>query len=341
MAFTITLRPSGLQFAAPEGSTILDAAESAGVALPYGCRSGSCGACRGQVIEGNIERGIEDRFALSEQDRAKGYVLLCMATAHSDAVIGIDDVRRMNPIVVRTMPARIAGIEHAAPDVLVVTLKLPSAESFDFRAGQYVELLFKDGERRAFSLANAPHEQGIAQLHIRLAPDSYSARMFTQVLKVRDVLRLEGPLGSFHLNEDSKKPIIMLAGGTGFAPIKSILDDMARRGIRREVHLYRGSRDRAGLYMPELVERWTRTLADFHHVDVLSDPTPACDWKGRTGLVHHAVLEDVANLAGYEVYACGAVAMVEAAHRDFTARGLPEEAFFADAFTPAKPRNAL
>lgn len=339
MAFTITLQPSGLQFAVPEGSTILDAAENAGVALPYGCRNGSCGACRGKVIEGDIKRGIEDRFALTDDERAQGYLLLCAATAQSDGVIHVDDVRRMSPIVVRTMPARIAGIEQAAPDVLVVTLKLPSAESFDFRAGQYVELLFKDGERRAFSLANPPHERGFVQLHIRLAPGSYSARMFTEVLKVRDVLRLEGPLGTFHLNEDSTKPIIMLAGGTGFAPIKSILDDMARRGIRREVHLYRGSRDRAGLYMSELVERWSRSLADFHHADVLSDPTSACAWSGRTGFVHRAVLEDFSDLSAYEVYACGAVAMVEAAHRDFIAHGLSEEAFFADAFTPAKPKK--
>lgn len=339
MAFTITLQPSGLQFAVAEGSTILDAAEHAGVALPYGCRNGSCGACKGKVVMGQVERGIEDRFSLSDDERADGYVLMCAAAVHSDAVVRVDDVGRMAPIVIKTVPVRISAIERAAPDVLVVTFKLPSAESFDFRAGQYVELLFKDGERRAFSLANAPFEKGSIQVHIRLSPGSYSARMFTEVLKVKDILRIEGPMGSFHLNDASKKPIIMLAGGTGFAPIKSILDDMAHHGTRREVHLYRGSRDRAGLYMAHLEDEWTKAIPGFRHVHVLSDPTLACAWSGRTGLAHLAVLEDFVDLVKYEVYACGAVAMVEAAHRDFIARGLPPEAFFADAFTPAPPKK--
>lgn len=338
MAFNITLQPSGLQFAADEDCTILDAAEKAGVALPYGCRGGSCGTCKGKVLEGNIERGIEDRFALTDEERASACMLLCVAQPHSDAVIEIADVGRVGDVVVKTLPSRITSIERVAPDVLLVTLKLPATESFGFRAGQYIELLFKDGERRAFSLANAPHEQGYVQLHIRLAEGSYSTRVFTEVLKERDILRFEGPLGAFHLNV-STKPIIMVAGGTGFAPIKTLLDDMAYRGIKREVHLYRGSRDRAGLYLPQLAERWARTIPGFTQVPVLSDPTPACAWNGRTGFVHQAVLEDFADLSGYEVYVCGAVAMVEAARHDFIARGLPSEAFFADAFTPAPAKK--
>ena len=335
MAFTITLQPSGLSFAAAEDNTILDSAERAGIALPYGCRGGSCGACKGRVIEGNIERGIEDQFALTDVERADGCMLLCAARPHSDAVIEIADVGRMGDIVIKTLPSRIAAIERAAPDVLVITLKLPATESFDFRAGQYIELLFKTGERRAFSLANAPHEKGFVQLHIRLAEGSFSSHMFSEVLKVKDIIRFEGPLGSFHLNADSNKPIILLAGGTGFAPIKAILDDMAHKGSQREVHLYRGSRDRAGLYLPQLVQQWAASLTGFSHVPVLSDATPACDWRGRTGLVHQAVLEDFADLSGFEVYACGAPVMVDAARREFGRHGLPTDAFFADAFTPA------
>ena len=335
MAFNITLQPSGLQFAAADGSTILEAAETAGIALPYGCRSGNCGSCKGKVREGNVDRGSEDPLALTEEERAAGFLLLCGAKPRSDAIIEIPSVVRAGDIVVKTLPSRIASLERVAPDVLVVTLTLPATASFDFRAGQYITLLFKDGARRDFSLANAPHEQGQVQLHIRLAEGSFSTRMFTEVLKERDILRIEGPLGTFHLDFGSTKPIIMLAGGTGFAPIKAILDDMAHQGIRREVHLYRGARDRTGLYLPQLPEQWAATIPHFTHVPVLSDPTPADNWDGRTGLVHEAVLEDFADLSGFEVYACGAMAMVEAAHRDFSARGLPPDAFFADAFTPA------
>lgn len=339
MAFTVTLQPSGLQFEAAPDHSILDAAEKAGVALPYGCRGGNCGACKGKLIEGRLERGTEAPFALTDEERASGCMLLCTAKPLSDAVIEIANTVRTGNIVVKILPARIAAIERAAPDVLTITFKLPATESFDFYAGQYIELLFADGERRAFSLASAPHEHGLVQLHIRLSAGSYSSRMFTEVLKEGDLLRLEGPLGAFHLNPDSTKPIIMLGGGTGFAPIKSILDDMAHKGIAREVHFYRGSRDRAGLYLPLLAEKWEETLPNFHYVPVLSDPTQDCAWTGRTGLVHEAVLQDFADLSGFEVYACGAVAMVEAAHRDFLAHGLPTDAFFADAFTPAPKKT--
>lgn len=244
-------------------------------------------------------------------------------------------LRPSGSIVARTLSARIAALEQVAPNVLIVTLELPPTESFDFRAGQYITLLFDGGERRDFSLANAPHERGQVQLHIRLAEGSLSARMFTKVLKLHDILRFEGPIGSFHLNPESTKPIILLAGSTGFAPVKSILDDMAYRGIRRKVHLYRGARDRAELYLPHLAEQWAKTIPNFTQVPVLSEPTPACHWTGRTGLVHQAVLQDFADLSAFEVYGCGAVAMLEAARRDFIAHGLPSEAFFADAFTAA------
>lgn len=339
MAFNVTLQPSGLNFPVAEDATILEAAEKAGITLSYGCRGGSCGTCKGKVIEGKLERGSEDQFALTDAERATGYALLCQAHARSDLVLEAADVVRLGDIVVKTLPSRIMSIERAAPDVLIVTLKLPASEVFDFRAGQYIELMFKDGERRAFSLANAPHEQGFVQLHIRLTSGSYSARMFTEVLKERDILRFEGPLGTFQLNPASGKPMIMVAGGTGFSPIKSILDDMVHKGIQREVYLYRGSRDRAGLYLSNLSEQWATALTNFKYIPVLSDATPACSWNGRSGLVHQAVLEDFADLSGFEVYACGAVAMVDAARRDFLAHGLPLEAFFSDAFTPALPKK--
>ena len=335
MAFTINLRPSGLQFAADADSTVLDSAEKAGVNLPYGCRGGSCGACKGMVIEGDIERGIEDQFAMTEEERAAGFMLLCVAQPRSDAVIEVADVSRIGDIVVKTVPSRITSVERAAPDVLIVTLELPASEAFDFNAGQYITLMFKDGERRDFSLANAPHQRGFVQLHIKLNAGSYTAHMFNNVLKERDILRFEGPLGSFGLNTVSSKPMILLAGGTGFAPIKSILDHMVHRGIKRDVHLYRGAQDRAGLYLPDQHLQWILTFNHFDYVPVLSDATPGCQWTGRTGLVHQAVLDDFADLSRFEVYACGSPSMIDAARHDFAKHGLPTDAFFADAFTPA------
>jgi CDP-4-dehydro-6-deoxyglucose reductase len=335
MAFNVLLQPGGLSFPATEDVSILKSAEKAGLALPYGCRGGSCGSCKGKLLSGELEREDEDPFALSDDERAAGYALLCVARPLSDVTIEIAEVARIGEIVVKTMPSRITSIERVAPDVILVELKLPATEAFDFRAGQYIELIFKDGERRAFSLANAPHETGFIQLQIRLTEGSYATRMFTEVLKVRDILRFEGPLGNFRLNTESCKPMVMVAGGTGFAPIKAILDDMAQQGIERPVHLYRGSRDRTGLYLPQVHEQWQAALPGFHYVPVLSDATPACAWDGRTGLVHQAVLEDLSDLSGFEAYVCGAPVMIDAARRDFIARGLPPEAFFADAFTPA------
>jgi CDP-4-dehydro-6-deoxyglucose reductase len=214
-------------------------------------------------------------------------------------------------------------------------LKLPANERLQFLAGQYIEFLLPEGKRRAFSLANAPHEDDLLELHLRLIPGgAFTAQVFS-TMKVKDILRFEGPLGTFRLREESDKPMVMVAGGTGFAPIKALIEHAIHNHIKRPIALYWGAKNRAELYLPELPQQWAAAHPHITYVPVLSEPLPTDHWTGRTGFVHQAVLEDIADLSGYQAYVCGAPVMVEAALRDFTARGLPADEFFADVFSYA------
>lgn len=332
----ITLRPSGHVITALDTETILEAALREGFLLPYGCRNGACGSCKGKVIEGRIDHGQSQDGALPAAERGKGMALYCQARALSDLVIECREIGAARDIPVKTLPCRVQVLEHLAPDVMRIQLKLPAAERLQFLAGQYLDILLKDGTRRSLSIANAPHDDTLIELHLRNYGGPFSSHVFTQ-MKVKDILRFEGPLGSFYLREDSNKPAILLAGGTGFAPIKAIVEHAIHNNIKRPLTLYRGARSAADLYLDALPQAWAREHG-VNYVPVISDGTASDGWSGRRGLVHQAVLEDHADLSGFEVYACGAPLMIEAAKRDFiTLRALPESAFYADAFTPANP----
>jgi len=242
-------------------------------------------------------------------------------------------------IPVKTLPCRVHRMEKLAPDIIALWLKLPANERLQFIAGQYIEFILKDGGRRAFSLANAPHDDETLEVHIRLVPGGQITGHVFDGMKEKDILRFEGPLGTFYLREESTKPMILLAGGTGFAPIKSLVEHIIHSKIERPVHIYWGAKDKAGLYLPDLPQQWAAEHAQITFVPVLSDATAADQWSGRTGLVHKAVLEDFADLSGFQVYACGAPVMIDAAQKDFAAAGLPEEEFFADSFTFAPPKS--
>ena len=334
MPFQISLEPGGQHFAAAEDQTILEAALAAGLVLPYGCRDGACGACKGRVVSGAVDLGSVSAGALNDADRAAGMTLFCRAHARSDLVLEARNVSRAGDIPVKKLPCRVQRLTRTAPDVMILEVKLPASESFRFRAGQYVDFLLADGRRRSFSIANAPHQADHMELHVRLVPSGQFTEHVFDGMKERDILRFEGPLGSFGLREESARPIVMIAGGTGFAPIKSIVEHALHVGLTRPVTLYWGARHRAGLYLHELANSWHDTLAGFRYIPVLSEASADDSWRGRTGLVHHAVIEDLPDLSAYEVYACGAPAMIEAARRDLIDRcGLDEDAFFADAFT--------
>jgi CDP-4-dehydro-6-deoxyglucose reductase len=341
MAHQITIRNTGHQFTAEEDESILQAALNAGLVLPYGCRDGACGTCKGKLIEGTIDYGRYSASALSDAEKSAGSVLFCQARARGDVVIEAREVRKAGDIQVKTLPARVAKIDRAADDVVVVSLKLPASERLQFLPGQYLDILLRDGTRRSFSMGNAPHDDEFVQLHIRHVPGgSFTDHVFGK-MKERDILRFEAPLGTFFLREESPKPIVFVASGTGFAPIKSIIQSAFKRGIERPMTLYWGGRRPKDLYMNELAQKWAAEHPGFRYVPVVSEALAEDAWLGRTGFVHRAVMEDLPDLSGYQVYACGVPVMVNAAHQDFTREcGLPEEEFFSDSFTTAADKAA-
>ena len=338
MSFQITIQPSQHQFAAEADKTVLDAALAAGIVLPYSCRSGACSTCKAKVLSGSVEAGASPAQILSADEIEAGFTLLCQARATSDLVIESRELRLASDIQIRKIPSRVTAIQRPTSDVALLTLQLPATETFRFYAGQYIEVILKDGKRRSYSMANAPHAAASLELHVRhLSGGLFTDHVFgagATAMKEREILRLEGPFGSFFLREDSQLPIVMLASGTGFAPIKSIVEHMVHEKISRPITLYWGGRRPSDLYMNELVEQWAKTIPDFKYVPVISDALPEDHWAGRTGFVHRAVMQDFPDLSGHQVYACGAPIVVDSARREFVATcKLPEDAFFADSFT--------
>ncbi|MBN9420912.1 MAG: CDP-6-deoxy-delta-3,4-glucoseen reductase [Candidatus Accumulibacter sp. 66-26] len=346
MSFQVSIQPSQHSFSAEADETILEAALRHGLTLPYGCRDGACGACRGKVLAGTVEHGKAQPHALSEADRAAGLALFCCASAQSDLTIECKEVRALSDIPVKTLPARVQKLERVAPDVMLVELKLPASERLQFLAGQYIDILLKDGKRRAFSLANAPHDDACLQLHVRQVPGGQFTGHVFDAMKERDILRFNGPHGTFFLREDSDKPLLLVAGGTGFAPIKAIVEHAIAEQCTRPLSIYWGGRTRADLYLATLAEQWAAAHPHIRFVPVLSDATAADAWDGRSGFVHAAAMQDFPDLSAHQAYVCGSPAMVAAARRDFVAQcGLPEDEFFADSFdfandgAPDNPTN--
>ncbi len=337
MSYKLTILPGDHQIIVDdENTTLLEAATAAGLMLPHSCRDGVCGACKGKVITGTVDYGKHAADTLTDEEKAAGLALFCCARPTSDITIECTRVTRADDIPVKTLPCRVQEMTRAADDVMVLQLKLPASEKFLFRAGQYIDILLSGGKRRSFSIGNAPADAAHLELHIRRIPEGNFTQHVFSAMKVRDILRFEGPLGSFFLREDSDTPILLVAGGTGFAPIKGIVEHAIEQGMTRPMTLYWGSRDRAGLYMPGLAEGWAAQFPWFKFVPVLSDKTEDDHWQGREGLVHEAVMADLPDLSSYQVYACGAPAMIDAAQHDFITRcKLPADQFFADAFTYA------
>ncbi len=325
----VTVQPSGHTFEVQEGESVLTAALRQDLVLPYGCRNGACGSCKGRIVEGRVDYGIHQRKALTDEEKAQGKALFCQARPLTDLVVEARTIGAAKEVQVRTLPCRVQKLERVADDVMVIYLRLPANERLQFLAGQYIEFLLKDGSRRSFSMGNAPHDDELIQLHVRHVPGGqFTDHVFTR-MKQRDILRFEGPLGTFFLREDSQKPIVFVASGTGFAPIKSIIEHALRKNLARPMTLYWGGRRPKDLYMDVLARQWP-----IRYVPVVSDALPEDNWSGRTGFVHRAVMQDFPDLSGYQVYACGVPVMVDAARRDFVQQcRLPEDEFYADSFT--------
>jgi len=339
MSLTVTLKPAERSFTVDRDERILAAAIRQGIGLPYGCRDGACGSCKSRLLEGRVIHGAHQSKALSADEESAGFILTCCATPQTDCVVEARSVPGAGEFPILKLPSRVMAIDKPSPDVAVLKLQLPANQNLQYRAGQYVEFILRDGARRSYSMANAPHLLGTPpaiELHIRHMPGGKFTDHVFGAMKEKDILRVEGPFGSFFLRETSDKPMVLLASGTGFAPIKALIEHMEFKGVTRPTVLYWGCRSKADLYLHEWAEAAAARLPHLRYVPVLSEPKAEDGWTGRTGLVHQAVMADLPDLSGHQVYACGAPIMVESAERDFTARcGLPADEFFADSFTSA------
>lgn len=334
MTFQVDIQPSGQKFALAAEQTILDGALADGLMLKHSCREGTCGSCKCKVTSGSVDHADSPLEVLSEAERAEGMVLTCRARATSDLVLDAPEVGELRGICVQETAARVGSIDKVSDDVAVVRLMLPpSGPEFRYYPGQYIDVQLKDGTRRSYSMATRAPVDNQLELHIRHVPGGKFSGYVFEALKPREMVRLSGPYGSFYLR-DSDRPMIFIASGTGFAPIKALLEQLQAQGDNtRPVHLYWGGRQRKDLYQHDALLALEAALPWLKYTPVLSEPSEACDWQGATGFVHLQVLSDFASLAEYEAYACGAPVMVESARRDFVAqRQLAEEHFFADAF---------
>ena len=335
--FTVTVQPSGRSFSVAPDTTVLAAGISQGIGLPYGCKDGACGSCKCRLLQGRVVHGSHQEKALSPEEEAAGLILTCCAVPQTDLLLESRQVTQADALPIKKMPTRVSSMEKKSADVVVIKLQLPANDSFLYRAGQYIEFILRDGSRRSYSMASAPLEGTPLELHIRHMPGGKFTDLVFGSMKEKDILRMEGPFGSFFLREDSSAPIILLASGTGFAPIKAMLEYMQHKHLQRPTTLYWGGRRPADLYMADWVQAFAKANSWLRFVPVLSDALPEDGWSGRSGFVHRAVLQDhaaLSALSAFQVYACGAPIVVDSARKDFVAQaGLLEENFFADAFT--------
>jgi CDP-4-dehydro-6-deoxyglucose reductase len=332
MTFKIRIQSSGREFTAGEKETVLAAALRQGVMLPYSCRNGACGTCKGKVLAGQVDYGTYETKAMSEAEREQGHALFCQAKALSDLVIEAKEIAAAKDITIRIMPARVVKMERLVDDVMRLSLKLAEGQRLQYLAGQYIDILLSGNLRRSFSLSTSPLSDELLQLHIRHVPGGFfTGHVFTK-MQEKDLLRFQGPFGMFFLREDSDRPAILVAGGTGFAPIKSILEYAFAKGTTRPLHLYWGVRARRDLYLSELPQAWAREHGNFKFTPVLSEPRPEDRWDGRQGWVHEAVAADYPDLSRHEVYASGPPPMIDALKAVVKKHGLPEDRLYYDSF---------
>lgn len=332
--FQLTVQPGPHLLTLRSGETILEAGLREGLPLRFECRNGGCGLCVCTVLHGSVDYGSYQQLALPDATRSQGKALMCCATPLSDLEIEVEWADAAAAQRLFQHVGRVDRLERLADDVMRVVISIPSERSVAFSAGQYINIVLDDGQRRAFSFANPPHENKLVDLHVRRIPGGrFTSHVFSG-MQVGDVVNFEGPLGGFTLREGSR-PILFVAGATGFAPVKSIVEDAFHRGVKRPMRLYWGVRRRADLYLLELAQQWERERSNFKVVPVLSHAAPEDAWQGRTGLVHQAILADFPNLSQHELYICGSVKMVETAVPAFLASGLDEDVCFSDAFLPS------
>ncbi|GAB6040854.1 CDP-6-deoxy-delta-3,4-glucoseen reductase [Endothiovibrio diazotrophicus] len=338
MSCKVTVQSTDHQFTVDPGESVLDAALRHGIGLPYGCRNGFCGACKGKVVSGKVSYE-EVPGGLSEQEQAAGHAFFCKARPEGDLTIEVEELTA-EEIKPERFNGKVVKLERLADDVMRLGLALSESDRLQFRAGQYIDLIMNDGRKRAFSLANAPHCDEMLELHVRHVEGGEFTGYVFDGMQVGEEIAFEGPLGTFHLREDSDRPILLVGGGTGFAPLKGIVEHAFAEGVDNAMTLYWGAREEKDLYLDELPRSWAAINVHFHYVPVLSRAGEEQGWHGRSGWVHEAVVADHPDLSGFDVYMSGPPAMIDAAKKLFLAHGLPEERIFSDAFEFAADAKA-
>jgi len=334
--FSVRIEPHGRTLRVSAGAPVLEAALAAGLNLPHSCKSGHCGSCRARLLAGELRYPGPRPLGVTAAEAADGYVLLCQARPRSDVTVEARFIASVADVEIKTLPCRIARLVPLAPDVMQVWLRLPSVERLPFHAGQYLDVLLEGGRRRSFSIASPPHDSALLELHVRrVSGGGFTERLFGTApgapIAAGALLRIEGPVGQFSYR-DGADPVIIVAGGTGFAPLKSMLRHVLENGIRRAVHFYWGARHTRDLYEEGQVLEWVRRHPQLTFTAVLSEATASEATHHRVGWVHEAVLADHPHLAGYEVYAAGPPAMIEALRASFPRHGLRPERLYFDSF---------
>ncbi len=326
----VSLANSDRAFSAAPGRSVLDAALAAGLNLPHSCKAGNCGACRALLLKGNIHYSRQP-LALSEDEIAEGMILLCQAHARSDLILDLPVTRFADEVSIKRLPCRIERALQVSHDVMVLHLRLPAAESFCFEAGQYIDVMLPGGRRRSFSIASPPHDSSLLELHVRrVAGGEFTERVFSEA-SLGSLLTIEGPLGQF-VYRPSAAPMLLIGGGTGLAPLNSIIRHVVGNALPRSMRLYWGVRSERDLYADAMLRALAQKSASLRYIPVLSEPTP--QWDGRRGLVHEAMLSDLdpGDLGNCDVYAAGPPAMVSAVRQELAARGLPASRVYFDSF---------
>jgi CDP-4-dehydro-6-deoxyglucose reductase, E3 len=331
MSYTVTIHPTGHQFDVEEGETILDAAMRQNIDLPYGCRGGACGSCAGYIVKGEVHYDDEP-IALDDEMKANKQALFCSAKTTADLEISIDEIEGLDAIEIKQFGCHVSSKNHLCHDVISLNITLDNDERLQYHAGQYIEFILDDGKHRAFSIANAPHNDNLIELHIRHVDGGVFTDFLFESMPENSSLKLQGPMGNFFLREERNRPIILMGGGTGFGPLKAMMEHIEHVTFNQPVHLFMGVRALRDLYMNEMAQQWIKNNSQFNFIPVLSNPMQSDNWQGESGFVHQIVANKFSDLSGFDIYMSGPPPMVNAAVELFTQQRASKENMFSDAF---------
>lgn len=331
MPYTVTIHPSEHQFEVEEGETILDAAMRQNIDLPYGCRGGVCGCCAGFIVRGEVYYD-EEPIALDDEMISNKQALFCIAKTKSDLEISIEEISQLSQIQIKQLGCHVSSKNKLCHDVISLQLTLDNNERLQYLAGQYIEFILDDGKRRAFSLASAPHKDDRLELHIRHVDGGIFTDFLFEKMPENSSLKIQGPLGNFYLREQKNRPIIMMGGGTGFGPLKAMIEHIEFVNFKQKIHLFMGVRALRDLYMDEMVKKWISKNPNLLFTPVLSEPLDEDNWTGQTGFVHETVARQFADLSSFDIYMSGPPPMVNAAVDLFTRQGASKDNMYSDAF---------